>query len=134
MSTTSSWFTHWREAARKLKRNITALYYAVLDPRTPWYAKAFAVLVVAYAISPIDLIPDPIPVLGYLDDLLLLPLGIWLALRLIPPAVMVEAREKATEQERIGGPLGLIAAVAIIAIYILVAIWLWAYFFGLPQS
>ena len=84
-----------KKAAKRLKAELLALGYAARDPRTPWYARAFALLVLAYALSPIDLIPDFIPVLGYLDDLLLLPAGLWLALRLIPPAVMADARAEA---------------------------------------
>lgn len=80
-----------------LKTEIHALTIAYRDPRTPWTAKAWALLVVAYAVSPIDLIPDFIPVLGYLDDLLLLPLGIALAIKLIPADVMDEARQTATQ-------------------------------------
>lgn len=83
--------------ARQLKTEVYALYLACRHPDTPWYAKAFAALVVAYALSPIDLIPDFIPVLGYLDDLILIPAGIWLALRLIPTEVMREARVQAHE-------------------------------------
>lgn len=78
--------------AGQLKSEIFALHLAARDPRTPWYAKALIVCVVAYALSPIDLIPDPIPILGYLDDLLLLPLGIWLAIELIPREVMQDCR------------------------------------------
>lgn len=123
------WFTQWREAARNLKGNVTTLYFAFLDPATPLHAKAFALLVVAYALSPIDLIPDPIPVLGYLDDLILLPLGIWFALRLIPPDVLVEARRQAAEHPRIDKAWGRVAAAAIILIYILIAVWLWRIYF-----
>ena len=85
----------WKDRAKKLKTEIHALLIAYRDPRTPWIAKAWVLLVIAYALSPIDLIPDFIPVLGYLDDLILLPLGIALALRLIPADIMAEAREKA---------------------------------------
>jgi len=85
----------WKGRARRLKGETYALYLAYRDPRTPWYAKVFAALVVGYAFSPIDLIPDPIPVLGYLDDLLLVPLGIALALKMIPLAVLDECREQA---------------------------------------
>ncbi len=84
--------------ARTLKREVTALAYAQRHPDTPPAAKVLAVLVVAYALSPIDLIPDFIPVLGLLDDLVLLPLGVYLALKLIPEHVMAEARERATAQ------------------------------------
>jgi uncharacterized membrane protein YkvA (DUF1232 family) len=81
--------------AGRLKAEVHALYLAYKDPRTPWHARLVAALVVAYAFSPLDLIPDPIPVLGYLDDLILLPLGIALAIRLIPAEVLAECREKA---------------------------------------
>src|SRR5580765_3620072 len=81
--------------ARELKTQLLTLWYCRADPRTPLAAKILAALVVAYAISPIDLIPDFIPVLGQLDDLLIVPLGIYLALRLIPPEVLQEARAKA---------------------------------------
>ena len=82
---------------KSLKREIHALYLAARDSRTPWYAKAVIIGVVAYALSPIDLIPDFIPVLGYLDDLLLLPLGIYLALKLIPVEVLRDARRRAAK-------------------------------------
>lgn len=83
--------------AQQLKAQLLALYFAYRDPRTHWYARVFTIGVVGYAFSPIDLIPDVIPLLGYLDDLVLLPVGIYLALRLIPAAVMVEARRRAAE-------------------------------------
>jgi len=82
---------------KSLKREIHALYLAARDSRTPWYAKAVIICVVAYALSPIDLIPDFIPVLGYLDDLLLLPLGIYLALKLMPVEVLRDARRTAAK-------------------------------------
>jgi len=82
--------------ARNLKRDSYALYLASRDPRVPWYAKALAIAIAAYALSPIDLIPDFIPVIGYLDDLILLPLGIWLAISLIPDEVMAECRASAS--------------------------------------
>ncbi len=85
-----------KQQAKHLKGEITALAYAQRHPDTPWYARAAALCVVAYALSPIDLIPDFIPVLGLLDDLILLPLGIYLALKLVPEHVMLEARTKAT--------------------------------------
>jgi uncharacterized membrane protein YkvA (DUF1232 family) len=88
--------------AAQLKRNIAALYLAARDPRTPWYARAFVIGVVAYALSPIDLIPDFIPILGYLDDLLLLPFGIYIAIKLIPPEILLDCRAKA---DALGGPL-----------------------------
>ena len=83
--------------AKSLKGEVYAIYFAARDPRTPWYAKAIVACVVAYALSPIDLIPDFIPVLGYLDDLLLLPIGIYLALKLIPAEVLFDARCRASE-------------------------------------
>lgn len=87
--------TNLKVWAKAIRRDVAALAYAQRHPHTPWYAKAVALFTVAYALSPIDLIPDFIPVLGYLDDLILLPLGILLAIRLIPKEVMCEAREKA---------------------------------------
>ncbi len=111
----------WKQRARALKKEVYALYLAYRDPRTPWYAKAVAALVVAYAFSPIDLIPDPIPVLGYLDDLVLVPLGAALALRLIPPAVMVDARAKTEEVLRAGKPISWGGAVIVGVIWIALA-------------
>lgn len=85
----------WRERARGLAREVRALSLAARDPRVPWHAKAVAAATVAYALSPIDLIPDFIPVLGCLDDLVIVPLGAALAPRLVPPDVMAECRERA---------------------------------------
>jgi uncharacterized membrane protein YkvA (DUF1232 family) len=101
--------------AQALKRDMHATYLAARDPRVPWYAKALALCVAAYALSPIDLIPDFIPVLGYLDELIILPLGILLAVRLIPPAVFAEHRATATSAP-MQASRG--AAVVIIAIWI----------------
>ena len=84
-----------KAVAAQLKEKILALHLAAGDPRTPWYAKAVIVCVVAYAFSPIDLIPDVIPILGYLDDLVLLPLGIYVALKLIPPEILADCQAKA---------------------------------------
>ena len=106
--------------ARALKRDTLSLYLAARDPRTPWYAKAFAAMVVAYALSPLDLIPDFIPVIGYLDDLLLVPLGLWIAMRLIPPDVIEDCRNRAaTLEER---PTSRAAAFAVVSIWIAVAV------------
>lgn len=103
-----------KDWARALKRNVVALWIAARDPRTPLTARLFAGAVAAYALSPIDLIPDFIPVLGYLDDLLIVPAGIWLAMRLIPPALMSEFRmEASTRLESPGSRAGLFAIVAI---------------------
>src|ERR1700756_3364630 len=82
----------WKQWARLIKRDAHALYLAACDPRVPWYAKAMALAVAAYALSPIDLIPDFIPVVGYLDDLIIVPLGIALVVRMIPPQIMTEHR------------------------------------------
>jgi uncharacterized membrane protein YkvA (DUF1232 family) len=96
----ATWVDLLRKVAGNLKYQIKALYIAYKDPRSPWYAKACAAFVVMYLASPIDLIPDFIPVLGYLDDLIVVPAGIALAIRLIPSDVMAEAREK-LQQEKI---------------------------------
>ncbi len=109
-----------RERIRALKRETLALYFAVRDPRTPLLAKFVAGVVVAYAFSPIDLIPDFIPVLGYLDDLILVPLGVMLALRLIPAEVMVAARAQA--EASLDRPTNRVAAAVIVAIWIACAL------------
>jgi uncharacterized membrane protein YkvA (DUF1232 family) len=104
--------------ARSLKRDAYAVYLAARDPATPWYVKVLAAVVAAYAFSPIDLIPDFIPVIGYLDDLVLVPLGIWLVVLLIPEQAMAEYRARASEvMQRPHN--GRIAAVAIIAIWMI---------------
>ncbi|RWD30859.1 MAG: DUF1232 domain-containing protein [Mesorhizobium sp.] len=89
-----------KQWARTIKRDVVALWIAARDPRVPWYAKATAGVVAAYALSPIDLIPDFIPIIGYLDDLIIVPLGIMAAVRMIPVALMEEFREKATSQAK----------------------------------
>jgi uncharacterized membrane protein YkvA (DUF1232 family) len=119
----------WKTTARQLKREIFALYMAARDRRTPWYAKALALAVVAYALSPIDLIPDFVPVLGHLDDLLLLPLGIMLVLKMIPPQVMADCRALATAHDRKLAP-NRRAAIIIVLIWLLGAIWLGKFFLG----
>jgi uncharacterized membrane protein YkvA (DUF1232 family) len=91
---------NFKKSLRALKNELAALYLAYRDPRTPWYAKVAAILVIAYALSPIDLIPDFIPVLGYLDDLIIVPLGIFIAIKLIPADIMASAREKAASSEQ----------------------------------
>lgn len=111
----------WKQRARQLKTETYAIYLAYKDPRVPWYARFFAACVVGYAFSPIDLIPDFIPVLGYLDDLVLVPLGVALALKMIPAAVMAECRESAREVMAQGKPINRIAAVIIVAIWLLLA-------------
>ena len=94
------WLERWRAAARRLKTETLALYFAIRDPRVPWYARLAGAAVVAYALSPIDLIPDFVPVLGYLDDLVVVPLGLWLTLRMIPPEVMADSRARAALAEQ----------------------------------
>lgn len=111
----------WRQRARRLKTETFALYLAYKDPRTPWYARLFAACVVGYAFSPIDLIPDPIPVLGYLDDLVLVPLGVALALKMVPALVMAECRAKAQEAVDNGRPTNWVAAGIVVAIWLLLA-------------
>ena len=111
----------WKQQAKKLKIEVYALYLAYRDPRVPLYARVFAGCVVGYAFSPIDLIPDFIPIIGYLDDLILVPLGIKIALSMIPENVMIESREKAQEIIRQGKPVNRVAAVIIISIWLLLA-------------
>lgn len=106
----------WKDEARALKREVLALYLACRDPRVPWHAKALAAGVVAYALSPIDLIPDFIPVLGLLDDLILVPLGVLAVRALVPPAVLEDCRQRAARMEE--KPRSWIAAVVIVLIWI----------------
>jgi len=117
-----------RERARALMQETLALYLAARDPRTPWYARLLVAAIVAYALSPIDLIPDFIPIIGYLDDLILVPLGIILAIRLIPDEVLAECRIRANEMRQ-KKPVNRIAAVIIIVIWLLLALLLasWVY-------
>jgi uncharacterized membrane protein YkvA (DUF1232 family) len=112
----------WKARARQLKLEVYALYYASRDPRVPWYAKALAGCLVAYAFSPIDLIPDMVPVLGYLDDLVLIPLGVLAVRRMIPPLVLDDCRARASDLMAAGKPTNWKAAVAIVAIWIVTAI------------
>jgi uncharacterized membrane protein YkvA (DUF1232 family) len=118
--------------AGRLKAETFALYLAARHPETPWYAKLLAAGIVAYAFSPIDLIPDFIPILGYLDDLILIPLGIALAIRLVPAPVLDECRMRAKEAIRNGRPVNRTAAVVIVLIWILTAVlfalWAWRAF------
>jgi uncharacterized membrane protein YkvA (DUF1232 family) len=107
--------------ARRLKAELYALYLAYRDPRVPLYARVFAAVVVGYAFSPIDLIPDPIPVLGYLDDLVLIPLGIALSVHMIPEPVLAECREKASRLSAGSRPVNRVAAGAIVAVWLALA-------------
>ena len=105
-----------RNWARTLKRDVVAIWIAARDPRVPWYAKAVAGVVAAYALSPIDLIPDFIPVLGYLDDVLIVPAGIWLTVRLIPTELMVEFRAEASRRD--GQPTSPVGVAAIVVLWL----------------
>jgi len=118
-----------KQYASQLKEESFALYLAARHPRTPWYAKLLIAGIVAYAFSPIDLIPDFVPILGYLDDLVLLPLGIALALKLVPDSVLAECRARAKEVFRNGNPGSRVVAAVIVVIWITVAalLGLWAY-------
>jgi len=117
--------TQLRDWARAIRRDVLAIYFASRDPRVPWHAKALAVRIATYAMSPIDLIPDFIPVLGYLDDAILLPLGILLVLRMIPPEVMAEHRAAAAvAAERPQSIAGAIFVVAVWLALTLLAAWL----------
>ena len=109
--------------AKKLKRQVFTLYFACRDERVPWYAKVFIVCVVAYAFSPIDLIPDFIPILGYLDDVILIPLGIYISLKLIPDNVIVDCEMKAEEMMKKGKPKNWIVGSLILLIWLVVFIW-----------
>lgn len=114
-------FRKLRQKAKELKVDLLVLWFAYRDPGTPWYAKLWASLVVAYAFSPIDLIPDFIPVLGYLDDIILLPMGIFVAIRLIPDEVLLTSRAKAKEwfEQRKAKPKNWLAAVLIILLWVI---------------
>jgi uncharacterized membrane protein YkvA (DUF1232 family) len=123
-------FEKFKAAAKTLKREVMTLYFVARDERTPWYARGLAFVVVGYALSPFDLIPDAIPVLGLLDDLILVPTGIWLVLKLVPKHVLEEAREKASKAE--SRPVSYVAAALMIAVWILTlfvtARWVIGYF------
>jgi uncharacterized membrane protein YkvA (DUF1232 family) len=114
----------WRPRAEELKADMYALYLAARDPKVPWYAKGLALLVTAYAFSPIDLIPDFIPVLGHLDDLVLVPIGIALTLKLIPPRVWAECRVQAWADSATRSRAGWVAAGVIALFWLLVIAWL----------
>lgn len=107
-----------KDWARGLKRDALTVWLLARDPRTPWYAKVLALGVAGYAFSPIDLIPDFVPVLGYLDDLIIVPLGLWLVVRLTPPALLAELRGEAERRIATGRPISRIAAGIIVAVWI----------------
>jgi uncharacterized membrane protein YkvA (DUF1232 family) len=116
-----------KDWARRLKRDVVALWFARKDPRTPWLAKAVALFTAGYALSPIDLIPDFIPVLGFFDDAIILPGLIWLVLRMVPADVMADCREKAERWFASGNgkPVSKAGAAAIVALWLALAVWLW---------
>ena len=109
----------WKRRARQLSAQTYALYLAYRDPRTPWYAKVFAALVVGYVFSPIDPIPDWIPVVGLLDEMVVVPIGVLLAAKMIPARVMEESREKAREVAEGEKPVRRVAAVVVVALWLL---------------
>ena len=114
-----SMFTSLKAQAKQLKQHTLTVYFAARDPRTPLFVRALAVFVAAYALSPIDLIPDFIPVIGYLDDLLLVPLGLALVVRLTPPEVLESARTQA--QQTVSEPISYAAAAFFVALWLVVA-------------
>ncbi len=115
-----------KEQASRLKSELHALWLAYSDPRTPWLARLLIVCIIAYALSPIDLIPDPIPVIGHLDDLILLPIGIALAIRMIPDSVMTDCRERA-RQANFDKPSQWkwTGAAFVVIVWLLIAMWIW---------
>jgi uncharacterized membrane protein YkvA (DUF1232 family) len=114
------WVDSWRQRVGQLQTETYAIHLAYKDPRVPWYAKILIALAVAHTLSPIDLVPDFIPILGYLDDLVIAPLGISLALKMIPEDVMAKSREKAQAIVGHYKPVGWAAAAVIIAIWLFV--------------
>jgi uncharacterized membrane protein YkvA (DUF1232 family) len=114
----ASYLGRWKARTQQLRTEVYALYLAYKDPRTPWYAKILAGVVVGYAFSPIDLIPDFIPVLGYLDDLVLVPLGVVLVIKMIPAQVMAESRLKARDEMEHGKPVNKVAGVIIAIVWV----------------
>ncbi|BEP35829.1 YkvA family protein [Variovorax sp. V59] len=123
-------FQRIKQWASRIKRDAVTLWFAYRHPGTPWFAKLLAAFVVAYALSPIDLIPDFIPVLGYLDDALLLPGLIWLNIRLIPADVLEECRQRADlwMKEQGAKPRSIAGAVLVLAVWIGLGAALWAWF------
>jgi uncharacterized membrane protein YkvA (DUF1232 family) len=112
-------FRAWRQRAAQLKRETYALYLAYRDPRTPWYARVFAALVIGYVFSPIDPIPDFIPVVGLLDEMVVVPAGVLVAARMIPADVLAECREKAREAAEGERPVSRVAAVVVVSAWLL---------------
>jgi uncharacterized membrane protein YkvA (DUF1232 family) len=115
------WRASWKRRVQQVKVELYALYLAYRDPRVPTYARIFAACVVGYAFSPIDLIPDFIPVLGYLDDLVIIPVGVLIALKMIPAPVMADCRLRAHEVMQQGKPVNRTAAAIIVGLWLLCA-------------
>lgn len=113
--------------AQDLRRDVMTLWFALKHPQTPWHARALAAVLTAYAMSPLDLIPDFIPVLGFLDDLLIIPAGVWLLLRLVPHDVLIDSRRQAQQwlQSHHNKPRSRVGLFMVLAIWCLVAWWLW---------
>lgn len=118
-----------KQRARHLKAETMALYFAARHSQTPWYAKVLVAVIVAYALSPIDLIPDFIPILGYLDDLILIPIGIYFAIKIIPQPVLHECRLRAQQEIDKRRPVNYIVGILIVIIWITVSGWalIWLY-------
>jgi len=110
-----------KDRAGRLKADTYALYLVARDPRTPWYAKLLAAVIAAYAFSPIDLIPDFVPVVGYLDDLVIVPVGIWAAIKLVPPEVLVDCRARAARAVDGEQPVSRAAAAVIVLLWLALA-------------
>lgn len=122
--------TRLKQWAARLKRDVAALWFAYRDARTPWAAKILTVLIVAYALSPIDLIPDFIPILGYLDELILLPAAVWLALHMLPSSVLADARQRADDWVAHGhriprSMLGLAIVLVLWSLLLAALSWVW---------
>ncbi|TPO02502.1 YkvA family protein [Mesorhizobium sp. B1-1-5] len=117
-------FDSAKQWARGIKRDVVALWIAARDPRVPWYAKATAGAVAAYALSPVDLIPDFIPIIGYLDDLVIVPVGIMLAVKLVPADLMQEFREEAVRREKPVSKAGLAFMITLWVLAALALTWL----------
>jgi uncharacterized membrane protein YkvA (DUF1232 family) len=109
--------------AKVLKREVMTLWFALKHPQTPWHARTLAAILTAYALSPIDLIPDFIPVLGYLDDLIIVPAGVWLLLRIVPDQILIDCRTQADEWVRQGRkkPISFLGLASIVAIWCIAA-------------
>jgi len=122
-----------KDRFNRLKRDTIALWFAIRDRRTPWGARVLGFLIVAYALSPIDLIPDFIPIIGYLDEVILIPVGLWILLKMIPVPVLADCRDKADAWLASGNakPRSALGAAIVILIWIIIAWWLVS-FFAMP--